>query len=48
MFEGGADPLVADEWLFDIEHQFEFLGVTNTYLMARIAPVVFQGEAVAW
>lgn len=48
VFEGRADPLKAEGWLFDMEHQFEFLGVTDTYLMARIAPVMFQGEAVAW
>lgn len=48
IFEGGAASLVVDGWISDIDHQFKFLGVSNTYLMAKVAPIRFQKEAVAW
>lgn len=48
VFEGGPDPLAADRCITDMEHQIRIMGVTDTFVMARVAPVTFQGEAMSW
>lgn len=47
-FAGGTYFMAADRWVIDMEHQFSFMGVTDTYMMARVAPVTFQDEVVSW
>lgn len=40
--------MLVDTWVTDMEHQFRHLGVHDTYIMARVAPVTFQKEASVW
>lgn len=48
IFDGGTNALVADNWISNMEHRFEYLEVSNPYLMGKVAPIIFHKEAVAW
>ncbi|MBM1124171.1 retrotransposon gag domain-containing protein, partial [Klebsiella pneumoniae] len=47
-FKGNQDPAVAEEWLSEIEFRFGSLGVTDSLLMAKVAPNLFSSSAVQW
>lgn len=47
IFEGGADSLIANTWISDMEYQFDSACISHPYLMARVAPTMFQKEVVA-
>ena len=47
-FKGTGDPALAERWLFAVEFRFRSLGVTDSSLMAQVAPNLFTGEAIDW
>ncbi|XP_059635252.1 uncharacterized protein LOC132277406 [Cornus florida] len=47
-FEEGPDPLVADDWLEQVEKHFRAITVTNDQLIVTLATYKFIGNAEAW
>ena len=48
MFQGSGDPASAERWLSAVEFRFKSLGVSDSELMAQVAPNLFTGEAIEW
>ncbi|XP_059654481.1 uncharacterized protein LOC132301224 [Cornus florida] len=47
-FEGGPDPLVADDWLDEVEKHFRAITVPGDWLKITLATYKFVSNAVVW
>ena len=47
-FRGSGEPSIAEKWLSAVEFRFRSLGVTDSILMAKVAPNLFTGDAIEW
>lgn len=44
--EGNSNLVIAECWLSGIEFRYKLLGITDSLLMAKVAPKLFSGEAI--